>query len=160
RVGVTEPVIFQNFGTKAALFTAVLERAAAQVRTSLDDMATDFGSVGALLEHVLAPEAHSHACPANVEPGRRHGGRDHARTAYGVLFADAATMASEPELTDTARDALQRVAGHLADLIQRAQADGGVRRDLDSQAAAWLLLSVISARRLRTAAMPPNLEPA
>jgi hypothetical protein len=29
----------------------------------------------------------------------------------------------------------------------------------DPQAAAWLLLSVLSARRLRAAAMPPGLEP-
>jgi AcrR family transcriptional regulator len=36
RVGVTEPVIFQNFGSKAALFAAVIERAAAEVRAALD----------------------------------------------------------------------------------------------------------------------------
>src|SRR3984885_6896151 len=44
RVGVTEPVIFQNFGSKAALFAAVLERAAAQVRASLDERLAGFGS--------------------------------------------------------------------------------------------------------------------
>src|SRR6516225_2865832 len=38
RVGVTEPVIFQNFGSKAALFAAVVERAAAEVRASLVDL--------------------------------------------------------------------------------------------------------------------------
>src|ERR1700726_4056502 len=39
RVGVTEPVIFQNFGSKAALFAAVVQRAAAEVSASLDDLA-------------------------------------------------------------------------------------------------------------------------
>ena len=39
RVGVTEPVIFQNFGSKAGLFAAVVERAAAEARASLDDLA-------------------------------------------------------------------------------------------------------------------------
>jgi Bacterial regulatory proteins, tetR family len=82
RVGVTEPVIFQNFGSKAALFAAVLDRAAADVRA------------------------------------------------------------------------------HLDDLIRHAQADGGVRADIDPQTAAWLLLSMLSARGLRGAAMPAGLEPA
>src|SRR5215472_10533010 len=60
RVGVTEPVVFQNFGSKAALFAAVLERAAENVRTSLDDLPADPGSASALLAHVLDPAARSH----------------------------------------------------------------------------------------------------
>src|SRR6516164_9379498 len=54
RIGVTEPVIFQNFGSKAALFAAVVERAAAEVRSSLDELAGAFGSAYALLAHILA----------------------------------------------------------------------------------------------------------
>ena len=53
RVGVTEPVIFQNFGSKAGLFAAVVERAAAEARASLDDLAAGFGSASGLLAHVL-----------------------------------------------------------------------------------------------------------
>ena len=41
-----------------------------------------------------------------------------------------------------------------------AQADGDANPDTDPEAAAWLLLSVLSARRIRAAAMPPSLEPA
>jgi hypothetical protein len=48
----------------------------------------------------------------------------------------------------------------LRDLVQRAQADGSIRPDADPGAAAWLLLSVLSARRVRAAAMPAGLEPA
>jgi AcrR family transcriptional regulator len=146
RVGVTEPVIFQNFGSKAALFAAVVERAAAEVQASLDGLAEGFGSGAGLLAHVLT--------------GDPHGGPGHAAAGYGVLFADAATLAAEPELTGPARDAIRAVAAHLAGLIQRAQADGGIRPDADPSAAAWLLLSVLSARRLRAAAMPAGLEPA
>jgi AcrR family transcriptional regulator len=160
RVGVTEPVIFQNFGSKAALFAAVLERAAAEVRTSLDDLIVNFGSASGLLDHVLAPAAQGHTGPSKTDPGRRHRGTEHARAAYGVLFADATAMACEPELTEVARNTLRTVAAHLADLIRRAQVDGGARRDLDAEAAAWFVLSVVSARRLRAAAMPPELEPA
>ena len=146
RVGVTEPVIFQNFGSKAGLFAAVLGRAAAEVRASLDDLAAGFGSASGLLAHILAGSPHN-------------AGAGHAAVAYGVLFADAAALTAEPGLSGPARDAIRAVAAHLADLIRRAQADGDMSSGTDPEAAAWLLLSVLSARRLRAAAMPDRLEP-
>jgi AcrR family transcriptional regulator len=155
RVGVTEPVIFQNFGSKAALFAAAVERAAAEVTTSLDDLAASVGSASGLLAHVLTRFASG---PPGQESAGPHAG--HTGAAYGVLFADAATLAAEPELTGPTRDAVRAVAAHLTDLIERAQAEGGVRAETDPGAAAWLLLSVLSARPLRAAAMPAGLEAA
>jgi AcrR family transcriptional regulator len=160
RVGVTEPVIFQNFGSKAALFAAVLERAAADVQASLDDLAAGFGSASGLLAHVLAGSAHGRPGETSTDPAARPAGAGHPGTGYGVLFADAATLAAEPELSEPARTAVRAIAAHLASLIQRAQADGDLRADADPEAAAWLLLSVLSAHRLRAAAMPAGLEPA
>ena len=159
RVGVTEPVIFQNFGSKAALFAAVVERAAAEVRASLDELAADSGSAAGLLAHVLTGAAHGPPDQA-ADPGARHAGTEHAGIAYGVLFADAAALTAEPELTEPSRAAIRAIAAHLADLIQHAQADGDFRPGTDPEAAAWLVLSVLSARRLRVAAMPASLEPA
>jgi AcrR family transcriptional regulator len=160
RIGVSEPVIFQNFGSKAALFAAVVERAAAEVNASLDDLAADFGSASGLLAHVLTGGAHGRPGQATAGPGARHSSTEHSAAAYGVLFADAATLAAEPELTGPARDAIRAIATHLTGLIQHAQAGGGIRSDADPRAAAWLLLSVLSAGRLRAAAMPAGLEPA
>src|ERR1700722_7544356 len=54
RVGVSEPVIFQNFGSKSALFAAVIGRAAAQARDSLDELAAGPWPASGLLAHVLA----------------------------------------------------------------------------------------------------------
>jgi AcrR family transcriptional regulator len=144
----TEPVIFQNFGSKAALFAAVVERAAAEVRDSLDDLAGVFGSASGLLAHVL------------TGTGQGHPGGELAAAAYGVLFADVAVLGAEPALSEPIRGAVQAVASHLADLIRRAIADGEVRLGTDPDDAAWLLLSVLSARRLRAAAMPAGLESA
>ena len=167
RVGVTEPVIFQNFGSKAALFAAVVERAAAEVRASLADLdnladlADGSGPRAGLLGHVLSGPGHGergHAV-ADAEPGSAGHTAGHT-AAYGVLFAEAAMLADDPELTGPARDAVRAVAAHLADLVRHAQAKGSVRPDADPDAAAWLQLSVLSARRLRAAAMPPGLEPA
>ena len=150
RVGVTEPVIFQNFGSKAALFAAVVERATAEAKNSLDELAVGPGPVSGLLAHVL------------TGPGDRELGsaKPHAGIAFGVLFADAAALAAEPELAGPARDAIRAVAAHLADLVRHGQASSGIRPDADPEAAAWLLLSVIAARRVRAAAMPAGIEPA
>jgi len=160
RVGVTEPVIFQNFGSKAALFAAVLERAAADVQASLDDPAAGFGSAFGLLATVLTGFAHGQPGQAATGPADRRARAGHPGAGYGMLFADAATLAAEPELSEPARTAVRAIAAHLAGLVQRAQAEGDLRRDADPEAAAWLLLSVLSARRLRAAAMPARLEPA
>ena len=139
RLGVSEPVIFQNFGSKAALYAAVLDRVAEEVRDGLQDLADEHGSTSGLLAHVLSasPDRPPHG------PGSR-----------GVLFADAATLAADPGLAEPARRAARSLADHLADLLRRGQADGDIRADTDPQAAAWLLLSVLSTRPWRTAAMP------
>src|SRR5262245_26493269 len=155
RVGVTEPVIFQNFGSKAALFAAVVERAAAEARSSIDDFAAAFGSASLLLAHVLS--AHS-GQPAGSVAGRP--GHAHPAVAFGVLFDDVAALTAEPDVTGPARTAIRAVAGHLTDVIERAQADGAVRADASPEAAAWLILSVLSARRLRATAMPAHLQSA
>jgi len=160
RVGVTEPVIFQNFGSKAALFAAVLERAAENVRASLDDVPAEFGSASALLAHVFDPAAHIQPSHTSNPAGAPSRSSSHAGAAYGVLFADALALTAEPQLSELAQRTLGAIAAHLADIIQRAQAQGGVLRHADPEAAAWLLLSVLSARRLRSVAMPARLEPA
>ena len=158
-VGVTEPVIFQNFGSKAALFAAVIERAAVDVQASLDHLAAEFGSASELLAHVLTGLAHGRPGQARTDPDAQRAGTGHPGAGYGVLFAHAATLAAESELSESARAALRAIAAHLASLIQGGQADGGLRSDADPEAAAWLLLSVLSARRLRAAAMSADLEP-
>ena len=147
-------MIFQNFGSKAALFAAVIERAAAQARASLDDLAEVPGSASGLLAHILTGSMHRQPGRATPDPSTRHDGTGHLGAGYGLLFADAIALTAEPELTGPACTALRAIAAHLADLIRRAQADGGIRPDADPEAAAWLVLSVLSARRLRVDTMP------
>lgn len=139
RLGVSEPVIFQNFGSKAALFAAVLDRVAGEVRADLQALVEQYGSVSALLAHVLSSS---------------HVQRLHVPGSHGMLFADAVTLAAEPGRTDVAGRAARTIAGHLADLLHHGQADGDIRADMDPEAAAWLLLSVLSTRPFRAAAMP------
>jgi len=142
-VGVSEPVIFQNFGSKAALFAVVVDRVASDVRAELDRLARQPGSAARLLAHAL-------------EPGHPHGPHAHAHGfgAHGVLFSDAFALIGEPEVTEAARRAARTIADHLADLIRRGQAEGAIRASLDPEPAAWLLLSVLSTRAFRTVVAP------
>jgi len=80
-VGVSEPVIFQNFGSKAALYTAVLGRVASQVRTELRALAGQHSPAPDLLAHVLSPHP-------SVPP-------QDAGTNRGALCAHAATLAAD-----------------------------------------------------------------
>jgi AcrR family transcriptional regulator len=142
RVGVTEPVIFQNFGSKGALYAAVLDRVSSQIQADLHALAGAHGSVLDLLGHVLSP----HPARAPRDAGLHR----------GVLFADAAALAADPGLGEPARQVARTLAGHLADLLRQGQADGTIRSDVDPAAAAWLLMSVLSSRPFRTGAMPDS----
>lgn len=146
RIGVTEPVIFQNFGSKAALFAAVLDRTASDLRASFDSLAGHHDSGASLLAHILS--AGDAAQP-------------HGPGAHRTLFADAAALVADPEAGEAASGVARAVAAHLADLVRRGQGDGSIRDDVDPEAAAWLLLSVLATRPLRAGAMAgaDRLEP-
>jgi len=139
RVGVTEPVVFQNFGSKAALYAAVLDRVANDMGAHLQGLVQQYGSTPELLAHVLSPS---------------HGGRPHAPGFHGVLFADAAALIADPSPTEPARRAIRALADHLADIVRHGQVAAEIRADLDPEAAAWLLLSVLSTRPVRAAVTP------
>ena len=139
RIGVSEPVIFQNFGSKEALYAAVLDRVARSITGELQAQADQHGSAAEVLAHVLSPSRASW----------RHG-----PGAHGMLFGDAATLLADPGLPEPARRTARSLAGHLADLVRRGQADGSIGVGADPEAAAWMLLSVLSARPWRAAVMP------
>jgi AcrR family transcriptional regulator len=156
RIGVSEPVIFQNFGSKEALYAAVLDRAAHEIQAELHALAGQHGSAADLLAHVLSPRRGSGPHGPGAHGPGAHGSGAHGSGAHGpeALFADAATLLADPGLTEPARSAARGLAGHLADLVRRGQADGSIRAGADPEAAAWMLLSVLSARHWRVAVMP------
>jgi len=139
RVGVSEPVIFQNFGTKAALYQAVLDRAVSHVCAMLTEAVEAGQSVTDLLTGFLEPT---------------HMARFHSRGSLGFLFADASTLTGEPELHGSVHAAHERFAETFAELVRQGQQGGSLRADLDPQAAAWWLLSLVHARTFRAAFMP------
>jgi AcrR family transcriptional regulator len=155
RVGVSEPVVFQNFGSKAALYAAVLDRVTEQFRDALPSLIGRHGSALNLLAHLLtlASGEVPHRKPDDGHP------HEHAGRSRGMLLADAASLVAAPVLADPALAgpavrAARAIADHIAGLLRRGQADGDVRPGIDPDATAWLLLSILSARAFRNAAMP------
>jgi AcrR family transcriptional regulator len=140
-VGVTEPVVFQNFGTKAGLYVAVLEQAGKLAAESFARRAFHGATARSTLEELLSPE-HLEAM---------HSGEGH-----GVLFADAMTLTTDPELGAAARRAVGVLADALARLIADGQSAGDFRREPDPVAAAWAVLSIMASYYFRAAVMPEH----
>jgi AcrR family transcriptional regulator len=139
RLGVSEPVVFQNFGSKAALYAAVLEHAADDMCAAIRAGVETHGSAVGLLSRMLAPGHLDHV---------------HSRGGPGVLFADAVALTAEPGVEEAARRGVRRVADALADLLAAGQAAGEVRADLDPATGAWWLLTMLASHGFRTAVMP------
>jgi AcrR family transcriptional regulator len=145
RVGVTEPVVYQNFGTKAKLFGAVVARAAGHLAEQLDTLAGQRGDVLELLAGFLAVD---------------HLDRLHRRGGIGALFAEAASDEAPKDVRKASQAAIGVLINALAGLIRRGQADGSARDDVPAETLAWVVLSAIIAWgfRQRNATISPELE--
>jgi AcrR family transcriptional regulator len=144
-VGVTEPVVFQNFGTKAGLYVAVLEQAGERAREAFTRRTWHGTGVRDALEEILSPE-HMEAM--------------HSGAGHGVLFADAMSLIGDPEIGAAARQAVGVLAESLAEMVSEGCRAGELRADLDPQAASWSMLSLMASYYFRLAVMPdrPGLQ--
>lgn len=139
KVGVTEPVVFQNFGSKSALYRAALDHATDAVSALLHRAA----DAGRPVPEVLA---------AFLDPA--HMDRFHQPGGHGFLFADATALSHDPDLGAALRQVHQHFADTLAELIRRGQTTGDVRDDIDPHTAAWWLVSLLAGRSFRAAVVP------
>jgi AcrR family transcriptional regulator len=139
RVGVSEPVIFQNFGSKAAVFVAVLDEATARITAGMRERAAAAGSVAGWLDELLASD---------------HLARMEGHHPHDVLFADAMRHREEPRIRNAFRRTHRAVAQAVAELLRSGQAEGTVRSDLDPEVGAWWLLSFLASSGMRAATMP------
>lgn len=145
-VGVTEPVIFQNFGTKADLFAAVLERVSRDAADYLSRLTEQYGNVHDWLGHVLAAD---------------HLDRLHTAPMFGVLLAEAHQLHSEAGIGGAMHRCVTRIAGAIAEILRRGQSEGSIRADASPETLAWVVVSLIQARQFRrthTAEPDPVLE--
>jgi AcrR family transcriptional regulator len=134
RVGITEPVIFQNFGSKAAVFAAALEQVAEEVAQAFGGASIRGTDVVAWLSRLLAAEQLD---------------RLHTGPMFGVLFAEANRLHQDEVIHGALHRAVSRIAQAAATVVERAQVDGVIRADVAPLTIAWLLVSLIHAREFR-----------
>jgi len=134
QLGVTEPVVFQNFGTKAELFAAVLDRVSRDGARQLGDLAAAAADALTLLGHLTSAE---------------HLEWMHTSHVFGMLFFDARRQHTDPLIAAAIERGWSNVAQAFAEIVQRGQADGSIRDDVVPETLAWFLLSVVQAREFR-----------
>ena len=134
KVGVTEPVIFQNFGTKAELFAAALDRVSRDAARYLSDLAEQRESVHEWLRHLLAAEHLDHL---------------HTTPMFGVLFADAHRLQLEAGVGAALHRGVTHAAEVIGGILRRGQTEGSIRDDASPDTLAWLVVSLIQARQFR-----------
>jgi AcrR family transcriptional regulator len=132
RVGVTEPVIFQNFGTKAELFAAALERVSRDAASYLSQLAEECATVDDWLRRLLAADHLDHL---------------HTAPMFGVLLADAHQLHSDASIAGALHRCVARVAEAMTGILRRGQTEGSIRADTSPDTLAWFVVSLIHARQ-------------
>jgi len=135
--GVTEPVLYRHFASKRELYLACLDTVWDHVRT--------------LWERALAAEEDPASWLKAIGQAYLEA-RASARIVLIDLWVQALTEAADdPVIRRSLRRQVGEVHEFVADLIRRAQVEGGIVTDRDPEAEAWIfislgLLSTIDAR--------------
>ena len=125
--GVTEPILYRHFASKRDLYLACLDSAWADVRALWDRTVAD------------EPEAENWL----LAMGRAFFRSERNRAVISVLWVQAIAEAGEdPVIRRYMRRHMREVHSYVADVVARSQEQGGIYRDRDPRAEAWLFLSV------------------
>ncbi len=125
--GVTEPILYRHFASKRDLYLACLDAAWAEVRALWDRTVADEPSA----ENWLLAMA------------RAFFRSERNRAVISTLWVQAIAEAGEdPAIRRYMRRHMREVHAYVADVVARAQEQGGVCLDRDPRAEAWLFLSV------------------
>jgi AcrR family transcriptional regulator len=124
---VTEPILYRHFASKRELYLACLDEAWLECRAMWDAAVSDepdpAGWVGAM--------------------GRSYLAAKDKKGLVANLWIQALTEGNDdPEIRRHVRKHMRDVHDYVADVIRRAQETGGVVKDRDPDAEAWLFLSI------------------
>lgn len=134
RLDLSEPVIFQRFGTKADLFAAVVAHASEALASQLEAAFELDGNAGAMLAGLLSS--------SHLTDLHEHG-------QLGLLLAEASRPSAPGPARLAADEGLTRIAQALAGILRRGQFDDSIRRDVEAIDLAWVVLSFIQAWAFR-----------
>ncbi len=125
--GVTEPILYRHFASKRDLYLACLDAAWNECR-AMWELAVDQEPDPALWVGAM---------------GRAYLAAKDKRGQMALLWVQALTEASDdPEIRRFVRRQIREVHDYVAEVIRRAQAAGGIVRERDADAEAWLFMSV------------------
>jgi AcrR family transcriptional regulator len=125
--GVTEPILYRHFTSKRDLYLACLDQAWKECR--------------AMWEVAVMEEPDAALWIGAM--GRAYLAAKDKRGQIALLWVQALTEASDdPEIRRFVRRQMLEVHDYVADVIRRAQAAGGIIRERDADAEAWLFMSV------------------
>ena len=127
-VGVSEPVLYRHFASKRDLYLACLEEAWQHVRAMWDE--------------ALAEEEDPSKWLAAI--GNAYLQAKKADKVFLVeLWIQSLSEASEdPEIRKHLREHIFEVHGYVVEIIRRAQKAGGVIKERDANAEAWIFISL------------------
>ena len=127
QAGVTEPVLYRHFASKRDLYLAVLEESWRRLR--------------AMWEQAVAEEPDPRFRVAAM--GRSYFAATDPKVLCAELWIQALTEASDDaEIRKFLRKQMREVHDFVTDVIRQAQADGGIIRDRDASAEAWIFISI------------------
>jgi TetR/AcrR family transcriptional regulator len=134
--GVSEPILYRHFPSKRDLYLACIDETWRRTRVRWEEAVAAEPNPG---EWIAAMGR------AFLEWGEQ-------RAVISNLWLQALAEASEdPKIRAQMRGLIRKVHGFVADVMRRSQDDGGIARDRDVSAEAWIFLGVglISAAGLR-----------
>lgn len=124
--GVTEPILYRHFDSKRDLYIACLRESWSGVR--------------GLWEQAVAGEPDPAGWLAAMARSFRE---SDDRVVVHCLWVQAIAEASEdPDIRAYMLEHMRSVHAFIADVIRRAQAEGGVPPDRDARAEAWVFLAI------------------
>jgi AcrR family transcriptional regulator len=126
--GVTEPVLYRHFASKRELYIACLDAVWEQVRALWQNAVEGEPDAANWLKAI--GKAYLEA-------------RASARIVLVDLWIQALTVAADDaEIRGALREQVREVHEFVAELIRRAQEQGGIHPDRDPDAEAWIFISL------------------
>ena len=125
--GVSEPILYRHFECKRDLYFACLEEAWARLRTGI--------------ERTVAAEDDPHEWPLAAAKTVKQL-RDRRALPLHIWLQALGKAGDDPEIRRYLRKHLREVHAFFADLLRKAQEAGGMPKDRDPEAEAWINLGI------------------